>query len=122
MHKILTLFKREYKAAVRTKSFIISLLLVPIMMGGGFAAVLIMENKVDTEDKHFTVIDRTGELHLMRPYLVRRECPTCNRLEIYYPDIYRAKEDSCELKSMTTGHTLVDNQISTVFRHVGMLI
>ena len=62
MHKILTLFKREYKAAVRTKSFIISLLLVPIMMGGSFAAILIMENKVDTEDKHFTVIDRTGEL------------------------------------------------------------
>ncbi len=62
MHKIFTLFKREYQAAVRTKSFIISLLLVPIMMGGGFAAVIIMENKVDTEDKHFTVIDRTGEL------------------------------------------------------------
>ena len=62
MRKILTLFKREYRAAVRTKSFIISLLLVPIMMGGGFAAVIIMENKVDTEDKHFIIIDRTGEL------------------------------------------------------------
>ena len=62
MRKVITLFKREYRAAVRTKSFIISLLLVPIMMGGGFAAVIIMENKVDTEDKHFAVIDHTGEL------------------------------------------------------------
>jgi ABC-2 type transport system permease protein len=62
MRKIFTLFKREYRAAVRTKSFIISLLLVPIMMGGGFVAVIISENKIDTEDKHFTVIDRTGEL------------------------------------------------------------
>lgn len=62
MHKIFTLFKREYRAAVRTKSFIISLVIVPIMMGGGFAAVIIMENKVDTEAKHFTVIDRTGEM------------------------------------------------------------
>lgn len=61
MHKIFTLFKREYRAAVRTKSFIISLVLVPIMMGGGFAAIIIMENNVDTEAKHFTVIDRTGE-------------------------------------------------------------
>jgi len=61
MRKILTLFKREYRAAVRTKSFIISLLLVPIMMGGGFAAVIIMENKVDTEDKYFTILDHTGE-------------------------------------------------------------
>jgi ABC-2 type transport system permease protein len=62
MHKILTLFKREYRAAVRTKSFIISLLLVPIMMGGGFAAMIIMENKVDTDDKHFVVVDHSGEL------------------------------------------------------------
>ena len=60
MDKIFTLFKREYRASVRTKSFIISLLLVPIMMGGGFAAVIIMENKKDTEDKNFVVVDHSG--------------------------------------------------------------
>ena len=60
MNKIWTLFKREYKAAVRTKSFIISLVLVPIMMGGGFAAMIIMENNKDTDDKHFVVIDHSG--------------------------------------------------------------
>lgn len=60
MYKIWTLFKREYKAAVRTKSFIISLILVPIMMGGGFAAMIIMENNKDTDDKHFVVIDHSG--------------------------------------------------------------
>jgi len=60
MRKIWTLFKREYRAAVRTKSFIISLVLVPIMMGGGFAAMIIMENNKDTDDKHFVVIDQSG--------------------------------------------------------------
>jgi len=60
MSKIWTLFKREYRAAVRTKSFIISLILVPIMMGGGFAAMIIMENNKDTDDKHFVVIDHSG--------------------------------------------------------------
>ena len=60
MNKIWTLFKREYKAAVRTKSFIISLILVPIMMGGGFAAMIIMEKNKDTDDKHFVVIDHSG--------------------------------------------------------------
>jgi len=60
MNKIWTLFKREYRAAVRTKSFIISLILVPIMMGGGFAAMIIMENNKDTDDKHFVVIDHSG--------------------------------------------------------------
>ena len=62
MHKIWTLFKREYRAAVRTKSFIISLILVPIMMGGGFAAMIIMEKNKDTDDKHFVVIDHSGLL------------------------------------------------------------
>ena len=60
MNKILTLFKREYRAAVRTKSFIISLVLVPIMMGGGFIAMIIMDKNQDTDDKHFVVIDYTG--------------------------------------------------------------
>ncbi len=60
MNKIFTLFKREYRAAVRTKSFIISLLLVPIMMGGGFAAMIIMENKKESEDKNFVVVDHSG--------------------------------------------------------------
>ena len=60
MRKVWTLFKREYRAAVRTKSFIISLVLVPIMMGGGFAAMIIMENNKDTDDKHFVVIDHSG--------------------------------------------------------------
>jgi ABC-2 type transport system permease protein len=60
MNKIWILFKREYRASVRTKSFIISLLLVPIMMGGGFAAMIIMEKNKDTDDKHFVVIDHSG--------------------------------------------------------------
>jgi ABC-2 type transport system permease protein len=60
MRKIWTLFKREYRAAVRTKSFVISLVLVPIMMGGGLAAMVIMEKNKDTDDKHFVVIDHSG--------------------------------------------------------------
>jgi len=60
MRKIWTLFKREYRASVRTKSFIISLVLVPILMGGGFAAMIIMEKNKDTNDKHFVVIDHSG--------------------------------------------------------------
>jgi ABC-2 type transport system permease protein len=62
MNKILTLFKREYRAAVRTKSFIISLVLVPVMMGGGFLAMIIMEKRQDTDDKRFVVVDHTGQM------------------------------------------------------------
>jgi ABC-2 type transport system permease protein len=80
MHKIFTLFKREYRSAVRTKSFIISLVLVPIMMGGGFLAMIIMENKKDTEDKHFVVMDHT---HRMKEFL-QEAVDKRNREEIFH--------------------------------------
>ncbi len=60
MRKIIVLFKREYLAAVKTKSFIISLVLVPILMAGSFVTILIMENNQDTTDKNFVVMDHSG--------------------------------------------------------------
>jgi len=80
MNKILTLFKREYRAAVRTKGFIISLVLVPLMMGGGFLAVVIMENKQDTDDKKFAVIDHSG---LMQGHL-EKALEERNQNEIFH--------------------------------------
>ena len=80
MNKIWTLFKREYRAAVRTKSFIISLVLVPIMMGGGFAAMIIMENNKDTDDKHFVVIDHSGLM--VNP--LKEALETRNKEEIFH--------------------------------------
>ncbi|MGC9342946.1 MAG: ABC transporter permease [Bacteroidales bacterium] len=56
------LFKREYRAAVKTKSFLISLLLVPILMGGSFIVLILTEDKIDTEDKKVVIIDHTGTL------------------------------------------------------------
>jgi len=81
MNKILTLIKREYRAAVRTKSFIISLVLVPIMMGGGFLAVILSERQQDTEDKGFVVLDHTGRLG---DYLVEA-AEQRNTNEIFHP-------------------------------------
>ena len=82
MDKILTLFKREYRAAVRTKSFLISLILVPIMMGGGFLAVIIMENKQETEDKNFAVIDHSG----MMTEPLKKALEIRNEKDIYDPE------------------------------------
>ena len=82
MRKILTLFKREYRAAVRTKSFLISLILVPVMMGGGILAMIIMENKLDTDDKKFVVVDYSG---LMTETL-RNAVELRNQNEIFDPE------------------------------------
>jgi ABC-2 type transport system permease protein len=60
MRKVFTIAVREYKAAVKTKSFLISLILLPVMMGGSAVVSILNEKRVDTVDKKFVVIDHSG--------------------------------------------------------------
>lgn len=66
MRKIFILAKREYRAAVRTKSFIIGLVLAPVFMGGSLIAFALLKDKVDLSDKYIAVIDHSG---MMAEYL-----------------------------------------------------
>jgi ABC-2 type transport system permease protein len=59
LHKTLVIALREYKAAVRTKSFIISLLVMPLMVGGSILLQLLLKDQVSTAPKHFALVDRT---------------------------------------------------------------
>lgn len=63
MRKILLIAWRDYLATVRTKSFLIGLLLIPLLLvgGGGVVGVLsaFMVLTGDTEEKTFAIIDRT---------------------------------------------------------------
>jgi ABC-2 type transport system permease protein len=59
MHKMLIVARREYNAAVRTKAFLISLFLMPVLMGGGAIAQYLLRNQVNLDEKRFAVIDRT---------------------------------------------------------------
>lgn len=79
MRKIFILAKREYRAAVRTKSFIIGLVLAPIFMGGSLIVFALLKDKVDLTEKHIAVIDHSG---MIAEYLsgVAEER---NRSEIY---------------------------------------
>jgi ABC-2 type transport system permease protein len=60
MRKVLIVARREYLAAVRTKGFIIGLVLAPILMSGGFIGMGIFKNQVDTTDQRVAVVDRSG--------------------------------------------------------------
>ena len=60
MRKVLRLARREYTAAVRTKGFIIGLLLMPVMMGGSVIAMVLLKDRVETKDLNVAVIDRSG--------------------------------------------------------------
>ncbi len=60
MRKIWILTKREFITSIRTKSFLIGLIIAPILMGGSFIVIKLSEDKVDLTDKNFAVIDHSG--------------------------------------------------------------
>jgi ABC-2 type transport system permease protein len=60
MRKILLYARREYLAAVRTKGFIIGLIIAPVLMSGGFIAFLLLRDRVDVSDKRMAVVDHSG--------------------------------------------------------------
>jgi ABC-2 type transport system permease protein len=60
MRKTLIIALREYKAAVKTKGFLITLIMMPVLMGGSMAVSLLTQNKVDTSDKTIAVLDHSG--------------------------------------------------------------
>jgi ABC-2 type transport system permease protein len=62
MRKVIKLTIREYLAAVRTKGFIIGLVLAPVLMSGGILAMALLQDQVDTKDKQVAVLDRAGTI------------------------------------------------------------
>lgn len=62
MRKILVIAVREYQAAVRTKMFIITLVLMPVLAMGGLITHHFFGGQVDTTDRRVAVIDRSGIL------------------------------------------------------------
>ena len=62
MRKMLVIAAREYLAAVRSKAFLITLVAMPIMMGGSIVAQLLLRDRVDTADKKIAIVDRSGQL------------------------------------------------------------
>jgi len=60
LRKIFRIMKREYIAAVHTKGFIIGLVIAPIIMGGGFIALAVFKDRVDTNEKVIALIDHSG--------------------------------------------------------------
>jgi ABC-type Na+ efflux pump permease subunit len=59
-YKILVIARREYRAAVRSKSFIITLVLMPVLMTGSIAIQALFKKLDDQTAKTFVVIDRSG--------------------------------------------------------------
>lgn len=59
MRKTLRIAKREYRAQVKTKGFIIGLILAPVIMSGSIIAMAIFKDRVDTTDQVIAVMDHS---------------------------------------------------------------
>jgi ABC-2 type transport system permease protein len=63
---MLTVARRDYNAAVKSKAFLVSLFIMPILMGGGLLVQLLLKDQVDIQEKRFAIIDRTPEQQLVK--------------------------------------------------------
>ncbi len=62
MYKVIRLALREYIAAVKTKGFIIGLVMFPVLMSGSMIAMALLKDHVDVRERHIVIIDETQEL------------------------------------------------------------
>ena len=62
MRRILLIARRDYLAVVRTKAFLVGLVLAPLMFGSGFIGIAFLRSKPDLGDKRVAIVDRTGAL------------------------------------------------------------
>jgi ABC-2 type transport system permease protein len=62
VHKIAIIARREYQALVRTKAFIISLVIMPVFMFGGIFIQKFLAGRIDVGEKKVVVLDGTGRM------------------------------------------------------------
>jgi ABC-2 type transport system permease protein len=60
MRKILLMAKRDYVESVKTKAFILGLIVAPILFGSGFFGIALLKKRPDLREKRIAIIDRTG--------------------------------------------------------------
>src|SRR5215472_905186 len=61
MHNVWLIAKREYLERVRTKAFLISTLLIPLLMGGGIVGSVVLGHK-SRPTSHITVVSPDQQL------------------------------------------------------------
>lgn len=60
MRKVFVVAARDYNAAVRTKTFLIGLLIMPLLMGGSIVLQILLRDVGDDKPRRIAVIDRTS--------------------------------------------------------------
>jgi ABC-2 type transport system permease protein len=61
--KIWVVASTEFGSSIRTKSFIIGILLLPVLIGMSILLQMFVAKRMDTRTRTFAVVDRTGDLY-----------------------------------------------------------
>ncbi len=62
LNKVFAIGRAEYLEAVRSKAFLIGLLVMPVLMGGSVVVQGLLHDRVDLTERKCVVVDPTGEL------------------------------------------------------------
>ncbi|MCS7034242.1 MAG: ABC transporter permease [Phycisphaerae bacterium] len=89
MNKTLIVASREYLAAVKSKGFVIGIILMPVMMFGGLIVGRLTRDIEDITDKRVAVIDRTPGATIASTLIAAAE--KRNAEEIFDPQTRRQK-------------------------------
>jgi ABC-2 type transport system permease protein len=60
LHRVLLIARRDYVATIRTKAFIIGLVVAPLLFGGGFLGIALMQSKPDIRERRIAIVDSSG--------------------------------------------------------------
>src|SRR5437588_2672700 len=95
MRKLWVIAGREYKAAVRTKAFLISLVLVPILWAASIGIQVLVHKAEDRGTKKFAVVDRTDDRGVATA--LEAALPFHNNVLIYDRETHEQTEPKYEL-------------------------
>ncbi|MEM6473392.1 MAG: hypothetical protein AAF802_27790, partial [Planctomycetota bacterium] len=62
MNRVLTVAQRELMAMIGTKAFLITLVMMPVLMGGGIILMPLLSKMEGGKTRTFAVLDGTGQL------------------------------------------------------------
>jgi ABC-2 type transport system permease protein len=99
MRKMAIIARREYQALVRTKAFIISLVIMPVFMFGGIFVQKYLSGRIDIGEKKVVVLDGTGRLFAPLDALARLR----NETEIVDKETGRRTRPTIALERGPTG-------------------
>jgi ABC-2 type transport system permease protein len=80
MHRILLIAKRDYLQMVLSKAYLFGLVLLPLMMGGGFL-ILAIASRSNATDQRVAIVDHTG----VSAAAVIQSCEEANRKAVSDP-------------------------------------